>query len=65
MTGDGQMGSTGTVSYDSFGQRMRVRNYGISGNETFAVDRLMLYSQVYHSISSMSKLFFRIFFGVP
>ncbi|XP_036950922.1 ependymin-like [Acanthopagrus latus] len=52
MTGDGQISDIGTVSYDSFGQRMRVRNYRISGNETFAVDWLMLYSQeVYYEIN--------------
>lgn len=38
--------STGTISYDAFGKRVRVRNYGIAGNQTIAVDQLMLFNQV-------------------
>nr|XP_046264202.1 ependymin-like [Scatophagus argus] len=47
---------TGTISYDAFGQRMRVRNYGVVGNQTFAMDQLMLFGQkVYYEIN-WSKL---------
>lgn len=38
--------STGTISYDAFGKRIRVRNFGFIGNETFSVDQLMLFNQV-------------------
>lgn len=38
--------STGAISYDAFGKRMRVRNYWVAGNQTVAVDQLMLFNQV-------------------
>ncbi|KAG7223662.1 hypothetical protein INR49_015387 [Caranx melampygus] len=51
MGGDGIYMSTGTISYDAFGKRMRVRNFEISSNETFGVDMLMLFNQkVYYEI---------------
>ncbi|XP_071361538.1 ependymin-like [Trachinotus anak] len=51
MVGDGVYMSTGTIKYDAVGQRMRVRNYGLSGNQTFGVDQLMLFNQkVYYEI---------------
>ncbi|XP_022611390.1 ependymin-like [Seriola dumerili] len=56
MAGNGLFMSTGTITYDAFGQRMRVRNYGFSGNQTFGVDQLMLFNQkVYYEID-WSKL---------
>uniref|UniRef100_A0A3Q0SE82 Ependymin-like 1 n=1 Tax=Amphilophus citrinellus TaxID=61819 RepID=A0A3Q0SE82_AMPCI len=33
------------ITYDAFGQRMRVKNFGVSGNETFALDQLMLFGE--------------------
>ncbi|XP_071381156.1 ependymin-like [Centroberyx affinis] len=51
MAADGLVMSTGKMHYDAFGQRMRVRNYGMAGNETFAMDQLMLFKQkVYYEI---------------
>lgn len=38
--------STGKMSYDAIGQRIRARNFGVNGNETFFVDQLMLFRQV-------------------
>ncbi|XP_005454839.1 ependymin [Oreochromis niloticus] len=56
MGANGYMSSTGTISYDAYGQRMRVRNAGIVGNQTFTLDQLMLFSQkVYYEID-WSKL---------
>ncbi|AWP05958.1 putative ependymin-like [Scophthalmus maximus] len=56
MTGDGLLFSVGTISYDAFGQRMRVRNYGFASNQTFGLDQLMLFNQkVYYEID-WSKL---------
>ncbi|XP_040892878.1 ependymin-like [Toxotes jaculatrix] len=56
MAGNGLFMSTGTISYDAFGQRMRVRNYGLSGNQTTGMDQLMLFSQkIYYEID-WSKL---------
>ncbi len=46
MAANGLLMSTGTISYDAFGQRMMVRNYGVVGNQTFALDQLMLFNQV-------------------
>uniref|UniRef100_A0A3Q3XBZ2 Ependymin-like 1 n=1 Tax=Mola mola TaxID=94237 RepID=A0A3Q3XBZ2_MOLML len=42
MAADGHIMSSGKISYDAFGQRMRVRNFGVVGNETFAMDQIML-----------------------
>ncbi|XP_054634976.1 ependymin-like [Dunckerocampus dactyliophorus] len=43
--------SSGAVSYDAFGQKIRFRNYGLVGNETFAIDQLMLFNKkVYYEI---------------
>uniref|UniRef100_A0A8C2W8J2 Ependymin n=1 Tax=Cyclopterus lumpus TaxID=8103 RepID=A0A8C2W8J2_CYCLU len=48
---DGLFMSTGTVSYDAFGQRMRVRNYQLVSNQTSSTDQLMLFNQkVYYEI---------------
>lgn len=41
--------STGTISYDAFGQRIRVRKFGAVGNETFTIDQLMLFRQVHET----------------
>lgn len=38
--------SAGTILYDTFGRRVRVRTFGVRGNETFHVDQLMLFNQV-------------------
>merc|ERR1712212_270074 len=41
----------GLISYDALGKRIRVRSQGMVGNETFAVDQLMLFNQkVYYEI---------------
>lgn len=48
MAGDGLFMSTGTISYDAFGQRMRVKNYEFIGNRTSAVDQLMLFNKVFN-----------------
>ncbi|XP_070829386.1 ependymin-like [Chaetodon trifascialis] len=51
MAANGLVMSTGTITYDAFGQRMRVRNYGMIGNQTFAMDQLMLFNKkVYYEI---------------
>ncbi|KAL6110311.1 uncharacterized protein ACO6RY_19418 [Pungitius sinensis] len=56
MDAGGLYMSTGTVSYDAIGQRMRVRNFPLVGNETFPMDQLMLFNQkVYYEID-WSKL---------
>ncbi|XP_070782351.1 ependymin-like [Enoplosus armatus] len=47
----GNVMSTGTISYDAFGERMRVRNFGVAGNHTLALDQIMLFKQkVYYEI---------------
>lgn len=46
MAANGLIMSTGTISYDALAQRIRVRNYGMIGNQTFALDQLMLFNQV-------------------
>lgn len=51
MAGNGALMSTGTISYDAFGQRMRVRNFGVMGNQTFSMDQLLLFNkEVYYEI---------------
>ncbi|TKS68953.1 Ependymin [Collichthys lucidus] len=51
MFGNGLVTSIGTISFDAFGQKVRVRNYGTVGNETFALDQLMIFSEkVYYEI---------------
>ncbi|XP_061534398.1 ependymin-like [Phycodurus eques] len=51
MGSNGLFVSTGIISYDAFGQKIRVRNFGMVGNETFAVDQLMLFNEkVYYEI---------------
>ncbi|CAB1428328.1 unnamed protein product [Pleuronectes platessa] len=51
MSGNGSLMSTGTISFDAYGQRMRVRNYVMNGNQTYGVDQLMLFNQkVYYEI---------------
>ncbi|XP_034398211.1 ependymin-like [Cyclopterus lumpus] len=51
MDASGLFMSTGTVSYDAFGQRMRVRNYQLVSNQTSSTDQLMLFNQkVYYEI---------------
>ncbi|XP_061685607.1 ependymin-2-like [Syngnathoides biaculeatus] len=48
--------STGTISYDAFGQKVRVRSFGLVGNETVTVDQLMLFNKkIYYEID-WSKL---------
>lgn len=41
--------ATGTISYDAFGQRIRVRNIVMDGNQTINLDQLMLFQQVYNT----------------
>ncbi|KAM7009564.1 ependymin-like [Tautogolabrus adspersus] len=44
--------STGTVSYDAIGQRMRVRTMGLAANQTAVLDTLMLFNKkVYYEIN--------------
>ncbi|XP_029912299.1 ependymin-like [Myripristis murdjan] len=51
MGANGAVMSTGKINYDAFGERMRVRNFGMAGNQTFTVDQLMLFKQkVYYEI---------------
>ncbi|XP_005931356.1 ependymin [Haplochromis burtoni] len=45
MTGDGLISSTGLITYDALGQRMRVKNFGIGDNQDFALDQLMLFRE--------------------
>ncbi|XP_019732191.1 ependymin-like [Hippocampus comes] len=53
---NGLVMSTGTITYDAFGQKIRVRNFGMVGNETLTVDQLMLFQKkVYYEID-WSKL---------
>ncbi|XP_054461106.1 ependymin-like [Anoplopoma fimbria] len=48
--------STGTVSYDAIGQRVRVRNYPFDANQTSSTDQLMIFNEkVYYEID-WSKL---------
>ena len=47
MSGNGLNMMTGTISYDAFGQRMRVRNYGLVGNQTTTLDQLYLFNKVF------------------
>lgn len=42
----GNLTSTGTIDYDVFGQRIRVRNFVAVGNGTFHIDQLMLFREV-------------------
>jgi len=42
MASNGKM-SAGTISYDAYGQKLQVRNNGVTGNGTFALDQLMLF----------------------
>merc|ERR1712142_936302 len=47
---NGVMGQ-GAISYDAFGKRFRVKSMGMAGNETFAVDQLMLFNKkVYYEV---------------
>ncbi|XP_041790445.1 ependymin-like [Chelmon rostratus] len=56
MGANGLIMSTGTMAYDAIGQRMRTRNYGVAGNQTFTLDQLMLFNKkVYYEID-WSKL---------
>uniref|UniRef100_A0A674P4T8 Uncharacterized protein n=1 Tax=Takifugu rubripes TaxID=31033 RepID=A0A674P4T8_TAKRU len=42
---------SGQISYDAFGQKIRVRSTGLASSETFYVDQLMLFRQkVYYEI---------------
>ncbi|KAF3687423.1 Ependymin [Channa argus] len=51
MAASGLVMSSGAMSYDALGQRMRVRNVGFIGNETFTLDQLLLFNQkVYYEI---------------
>ncbi|XP_035022997.2 ependymin [Hippoglossus stenolepis] len=51
MSGNGNFMTTGTISFDAYGQRMRVRNYVMNGNQTYGVDQLMLFNQkIYYEI---------------
>ncbi|KAG7485574.1 ependymin-like [Solea senegalensis] len=52
MAGEGHWMSTGTISYDAFGQRMRVKNYAIANNQSTGMDQLMLFNQkIYYEIN--------------
>ncbi|XP_040043356.2 ependymin [Gasterosteus aculeatus] len=56
MDAGGLYVSTGAVSYDALGQRMRVRNIPLVGNQTFKMDLLILFNEkVYYEID-WSKL---------
>lgn len=59
MAANGNMMSTGTIGYDALGNKLRIRNFGVIGNETYAVDMLMLFHQV---INTAESVFFFIFF---
>ncbi|XP_037619546.1 ependymin-like [Sebastes umbrosus] len=51
MDSSGLYTSLGTISYDALGQRMRVRNYVVVGNQTSSLDQLMIFNQkVYYEI---------------
>uniref|UniRef100_A0A665WRG1 Ependymin-like 1 n=1 Tax=Echeneis naucrates TaxID=173247 RepID=A0A665WRG1_ECHNA len=56
MAGDGKFISTGTISYDALGKRMRVKNYGLASNKTVAVDQLMLFNQKTYYEINWSKM---------
>ncbi|XP_059187759.1 ependymin-like isoform X2 [Centropristis striata] len=52
MDANGLYMSTGTISYDTIGQRMRVRTQGLTGNQTTSLDQLMIFNQgVYYEIN--------------
>lgn len=55
---------TGKISYDAFGRRMRIRNFGFSGNQTISVDQLMLFNQVLNPGQIVSEKLFRICFNL-
>ncbi|XP_047433997.1 ependymin-like [Mugil cephalus] len=51
MASNGLVSSTGTISYDSFGQKMHIRSTGTAGNETYVVDQLFLFNKnVYYEM---------------
>ncbi|XP_049576154.1 ependymin-like [Syngnathus scovelli] len=52
----GSVMSSGTITYDAFGQKIRVRNFGMAGNTTFAVDQLMLFQKKLYYEIDWSKL---------
>ncbi|XP_028305088.1 ependymin-like [Gouania willdenowi] len=45
VAANGHISSTGLVTYDAFGQKIRLRGYVQMGNESFALDQLMLFKQ--------------------
>uniref|UniRef100_A0AAQ6IIT0 Ependymin n=2 Tax=Anabas testudineus TaxID=64144 RepID=A0AAQ6IIT0_ANATE len=54
MAASGLVMSSGDISYDALGQRMRVRNVGLIGNQTFTLDQLLIFNQnVYYEIDWM------------
>ncbi|XP_033479223.2 ependymin-like [Epinephelus lanceolatus] len=51
MDPSGVYTAVGTISYDAFGKRMRVRTYPLVANQTSSMDQLMLFNQkVYYEI---------------
>lgn len=46
MTARGLVMSAGDMSYDALGQRMRVKYVGLTGNQTFILDQLLIFNQV-------------------
>ncbi|KAM9857725.1 ependymin-like [Aulostomus maculatus] len=51
MTANGSVMSTGLISYDAIGQRVRVRATGVIGSQNFIMDQLMLFNKkVYYEV---------------
>lgn len=65
MTGDGLISSTGLITYDALGQRMRVKNFGIGDNQDFALDQLMLFREVVKPHYTVDVLCFFSFIMIP
>lgn len=57
MDAGGLYVSTGAVSYDALGQRMRVRNIPLVGNQTFKMDLLILFNEVWNLVNCFSNTF--------
>ncbi|CAN9510105.1 unnamed protein product [Ophioblennius macclurei] len=51
MVSDGGFSLAGTLTYDAYGNKIRVRTVGVAGNGSFSMDQLFLYNEgVYFDI---------------
>lgn len=54
MGGDGLFTSMGSISYDNFGQKAKVNNFGVVNSTSFSIDLLMLFNQVTNTLISLN-----------